>query len=104
MQILEKAARQLEAIGVIHAPIECEGLKPGHYHRFVTLQCRPGVYYIRGDDNVPDAPVEKLQLIFLDVPEMAAHFAEQIGWKIEIVEQIPTAMPDRIAISSILVR
>ena len=98
MDTLEIAAKRLDALAVRHAPVECEGM------RLVTLQDPPGVYYILGTDNMEQRSRadKRIQLIFLDVPEMAEHFAIAIGYAVEEIYDLSITDPDRKAISAML--
>jgi hypothetical protein len=58
MPILDEAAGTLEALGFKHAPVqyllchECGASTRESDGRYVTMRDPPGVYYLRGDDNM----------------------------------------------------
>ena len=84
--MIEEALRRLEKLGVNRAPIQHFTDTGAIHGRYVTLRDPAGVYYLLG--TAPQTK-DKIQLLFLGVPEMADHFAEQIGWSVESKELLP---------------
>jgi hypothetical protein len=92
MTDMEKAQARLEQLAVKHSPEQ--HLENGEVDcRYVTLLDEPGVYYLLDTDNGEKARkpgVRTIQLVFLDVPEHAVHYVEQLGagWRLDKVEPI----------------
>lgn len=90
MTIIEQAQVRLEQLAVEHAPEQADGL------RHVALFNQSGVYYLLDSDNdgrAMERPgVRRIQLLFLEVPEHAVHYVEQLGegWRLDKVELLPT--------------
>ena len=96
MTIIEQAQARLEQLAVKHAPEQLfENGEPNNIDgRHITLRDAPGVYYLLDSDNggkamLPD--VRRIQLTFLEVPEHAVHYVEQLGpgWRLDKVELLP---------------
>jgi len=89
MQILETAARHLEAIGVKHAPEQAPG------HRYVTLEDPRGTYYILGTDNMAERESGAhlgVQIVFMGVPAQVNEIARKIGFA--VIESGPLSCTD----------
>lgn len=91
--IIEQAQARLEQLAVKHAPEQyCEdGTSEG---RHIRLRDPAGVYYLLDTDNEGKAKqsgVHRIQLTFLEVPQRAVHYVEQLGggWRLDKVELMP---------------
>lgn len=96
MTIIEQAQARLEQLAVKHAPEQlfADGKPNDIDGRHITLRDQPGVYYLLDSDNDGKAMlpgVRSIQLMFLEVPEHAVHYAEQLGagWRLDKVELLP---------------
>lgn len=89
------AAAKLREIGVQPARVQGFLDEPGVDGRQVCLSDPDGAYYLFGFDTPGCTPDnrEKIQVLFLRVPETAAWIADQIGWQLETVEMLPSARP-----------
>lgn len=92
MTIIDEAQARLEQLAVRHAPEQRFLEDPDQIDgRYVTLRDPPGVYYILDTDNGGQAKlpgVRRIQLTFLEVPQHAIHYVEQLGagWRLDKVE------------------
>lgn len=89
------AAAKLQEIGVQPARVQGFLEAPGVDGRHVCLFDPDGAYYLFGFDIPGCSPEnrEKIQVIFLRVPATAAWIADQIGWQLEKVENLPVVGP-----------
>lgn len=94
--LIDDAAARLEAIGVKHSPMQLfeDGTVNTVDGRHITLRDARGVYYLLDSDNDGAARkpgVRLIQLMFLEVPEHAIHYVEQLGaeWRLDKVELLP---------------
>lgn len=83
--IIEQAQARLEQLAVKHAP------EHGGDDRHIRLRDPAGVYYLLDTDNegrAKQAGVHRIQLMFLEVPQHAVHYVEQLGasWRLDKVE------------------
>jgi hypothetical protein len=101
MTSLDEASAKLEALGAKHMPVQylvCEKCGAGTNKpdgRYVTLRDDPGVYYLRGDDNmasriaVGKGAEERVQLLAMFAELDAQKFADALGWVVESDSPMP---------------
>jgi hypothetical protein len=109
MTIIDEAQARLEQLAVKHVPfreflpsgpadtciINSRGkLQDTKGERAVILSDPPGVYYLLDSDNdgaARKSGIRQIQLTFLEVPEHAVHYVEQLGagWRLDKVELLP---------------
>lgn len=99
---MQTAELALQELGFKHAPIQgyTNGTLDG---RYVGHWNDPGGYYLLGGIDNRDGRIEdlgKIQLLFLQCPENAHQVAEQMGWQVERIEQLPSVAPVEVTVLS----